>query len=105
VYLVNYLSLQAAQQLFISVARYRTEVTPLGLLDQSNQVFTVPFGDKFLQNVPFFAIEVYYNGVLQTLLWDYTVSESGGSGTGFDTITLAYAPYSNDSLVVNYIVA
>ena len=102
-YLINYLSLQTAQQLFISVARYRTEVSPVGAKNQTNTVFTVPFGDKFLQNLPFFAIEVYYNGVLQVLFDDYFVSESGGLGTGYDTITTAFAPYPNDYLICNYI--
>ncbi|MBU6287591.1 MAG: hypothetical protein KGS10_05460 [Chloroflexi bacterium] len=33
---------------------------------------------------------------------DYTVSESGGPGTGYDTVTLAIAPIAGDVLAIDY---
>jgi hypothetical protein len=48
---------------------------------------------------------VYYNGVFQEFGAgnDYTASESGGVGTGFDTITMSVAPYSWEKLEIVYI--
>ena len=39
------------------------------------------------------------------LLDDYMVAESGGPGTGYDTIILNIAPLSNDHLFADYILA
>jgi hypothetical protein len=58
-------------------------------------------------------IEVWHNGrrLIQTAAaspgaGDYTVSESGGLGTGFDTITLlTFAPVGKSSLVADFQVA
>jgi hypothetical protein len=103
VYLVNFLSLQAADQRYVAALRFRTGQNLLGDKDGSNVVFTVPTGDNFTHNLPFFSIQVYFNGVRQKLLDDYIVSESGGLGTGFDTVTLCVAPRANDTLLVDYI--
>jgi hypothetical protein len=62
----------------------RWDIEPLGVIDGSNLVFTTP--EKFIQSVPL-TILVYRNGQRQMLGGDYTVSESGGFGTGYDTIT------------------
>lgn len=62
----------------------RLDITPIGVIDGVNQVFSTP--EKFVQTVPL-TIRVYRNGQRQTLDGDYTVSESGGIGTGYDTIT------------------
>ena len=102
-YLVNFLSLQAAQQLFISTDRFRTGQPLLGSQNGANLTFTVPVGDKFTHNLPFLSIQLYYNGVRQKLLDDYIVSESGGFGTGFDTLMLCFAPMVDDILLVDYI--
>ena len=66
-----------------------------------NTVFTTPtyFIASGLSKESF-----YINGVLlhQGAGNDYTVSESGGVGTGFDTITMAFAPKSVDWLTIDY---
>jgi hypothetical protein len=103
VYLVNYLSLQTAQQLFIAVSRFRTEQGLVGPKNGSNLTFTTPSGDKFVNNLPFLTIAVYYNGLRLQLLDDYMLSESGGLGTGFDTVLLAYPPVSPDNLLADYV--
>lgn len=68
-----------------------------------NLVFsTLP--DKFVR-VPFTEV-VYRNGMVQDegASNDYTISESGGTGTGYDTITLIInAPLSWEKLSIDYI--
>jgi hypothetical protein len=66
------------------VVGMRLDITPAGMVDGVNLVFTTP--EKFVQVVPL-TIRVYRNGQRQALVEDYTVSESGGIGTGYDTIT------------------
>lgn len=77
---------------------YQTNLT--GPQDGFNTVFHSSF--KFIASG--LAKESFYvNGMLmlQGPGNDYTVSESGGVGTGFDTITLAFAPLSNDRLCLD----
>ena len=103
-YLVNYLSLQAAQTIFIAAGRYRTAQNLVGPRDGVNCTFTTPGLEKFVHNLPFLSIHVYYNGVRLTLLDDYTISESGGFGTGYDTVTMEVAPMVDDKLLSDYII-
>lgn len=103
-YLINFLNLQTAQQLFIAVGRYRTGQGLVGPKNGSNQTYTTPGLEKFVHNLPFLSIQVYYNGVRLTLLDDYTIAESGGSGTGYDTVILEVAPRANDKLLVDYVI-
>jgi len=104
VYLINYLNLQTAQQLFIAVGRYRTGQGLIGLKDRVNATFKVPGTEKYVHNLPFLSIQVYFNGVRLVLLDDYMVIESGGAGTGYDTIVLGVPPRPNDHLTADYIV-
>lgn len=89
----------------------RTGVALVGPRDGSNRVFrTTP--DKFVHDPTGTGrtIEVWHNG--RRLIWtsngdpsqsDFTVSESGGVGTGFDTITLlTFAPVGKSVLVADY---
>lgn len=80
-------------------SRYREK---LGPLTGANQTFTT--SQKFTRTV---GKEewVYYNGVLQEFgaTEDYTVGESGGPGTGYDTIYFSVAPKSKEKLEVIYI--
>lgn len=102
-YLVNFFNLQAAQQLFVAASRFRTNQELLGVQNGVNVTYTIPVGDKFTHNLPFFTIQVYFNGVRQKLLNDYIVLESGGFGTGFDTVVLELAPRAGDNLLCDYI--
>lgn len=75
-----------------------------GVQDGVNLVFTTAL--KFLASGP--SRESFFvNGVLQLQGSgnDYTVSESGGPGTGYDTITMAYPPLSYDRLCVDFVPA
>lgn len=102
-YLVNYLNLQAADARYVAASRWRTGQPLSGAKDGVNVTFTIPVGDKFTHNLPFFSIQVYFNGVRQTLLDDYTIAESGGSGTGYDTVIMEVTPLPWDHLLVDYI--
>jgi hypothetical protein len=104
VYLINQLSLQVAQQLFIAANRYRVGQNLVGLKNGVNLTYRTPGLEKFAHNLPFLDISVYFNGSRLALLDDYMVMESGGFGTGFDTIVLAVPPpLSNDHLLADYI--
>ena len=85
----------------IRLSRFKVEVPLLGTKDHSNLIFTTP--DKFLPTT----LAVYLNGIRirQGLDEDYVVSESGGPGAGYDTITLnpAFAPRLNEQLIADYI--
>ncbi len=74
---------------------------PLGIIDGVNTTFTTT---SFFQEG---SLAVYYNGqrLRKGASNDYTVSESGGIGTGFDTINLTFAPRSSpmvDVITVDY---
>ena len=105
-YLLNPLTIQVAQQLFIQVNRYRVGQSLVGAKDGVNVLYTTPGLENFAHNLPFFDISVYYNGHRLKLLDDYTVVESGGAGTGFDSILLVILPpESDDHLLADYIIA
>ncbi len=89
----------------IAVNRYRTGQNLLGAKNRSNTSFATPSSEKFTHTLPTLSIQVYYNGVRLALTEDYQVAESGGSGTGFDTVVLAFAPKPGDQLFADYILA
>jgi len=102
-YLINFLSLQTASQLFVATARFRTGYTLIGAKNGSNVTFKVPGGDKFTHNLPYLTIQVFRNGQRLKIIDDYTIQESGGAGTGYDTVVLEVPPLANDALVVDYV--
>ena len=83
------------------ITRFKFEVDLIGSKTGTNLIFTTP--DTFLQET----IRLYLNGqrLKRGAGDDYLTSESGGSGTGFDTITLAagLAPEAIDNLFADYI--
>lgn len=76
----------------------------IGAINGANTVFTT--SQKFVAG----SETVYFNGVRQRegAFNDYVRSESGGLGTGYDTITLAVAPRSrvaprvSDTVTIDY---
>lgn len=102
-YLVNFLNPQTVNQRFIAAVRFRTGVELLGAKDLVNSTYTVPFGDTFTHNLPFLTIQVYLNGQRLKLLDDYTVVESGGVGTGHDTVVLEISPHPDDKVTADYV--
>lgn len=89
----------------ITVDDFREYVVLSGVQNGVNLIFTIP--DKAIHDPPKLQLKVYRNGVLQHpgIGNDYVASESGGAGTGFDTITLAAgtAPIANEKLWANYV--
>lgn len=92
----------------------RTGIALVGPKDGHNRIFrTLP--DHFVHDPSGTGrdIEVWHNG--RRLIWtaaanpgtgDFTVSESGGVGTGFDTVTLlTFAPVGSSTLVADYQIA
>jgi hypothetical protein len=105
-YLVNPLSVQSAQQLFVASERYRVGQSLVGAMDGLNVIFTTTGQEKFEHNLPFVDISLFFNGSRLTLLDDYLVLESAGPGTGFDTVMLLVPPpLGDDHLLADYIVA
>lgn len=102
-YLLNFPALQNVQQLFIAADRYRTGIALGGLKNGTNTTFTTP-GDKFVHNLPYLTMHVYYNGQRLIYLDDYTVHESGGAGTGFDTVIMLIGPRFNDKVTADYVI-
>lgn len=94
-----------------AAAPVRVGVPFVGPLDGVNRIFrTTPNHFVHDLSVTGKTISVYHNGrrLIQTSVpnpatGDYTVSESGGPSTGFDTINLlTFAPVGRSSLVADY---
>lgn len=89
----------------VTIDSVREYVTLLGAQDDSNLVYTIP--DKAINDPPKLQLKVYRNGVRCNpgAGNDYTVSESGGAGTGYDTITFATgtAPRADECLWADYV--
>jgi len=73
----------------------------LGVKDGVNRVFTTPYHFDPI------AISAYHNGRKMFLSGgEFTISESGGPGTGYDTITfLTFAPIPKSVLSASYVIA
>jgi len=104
VYLLNFLNLQLAEQLFVAAGRYRIGRDLVGVKDGTNHTFWTPGHEKFTQIPPRAQPAVFYNGVRLAYLDDYVIAESGGIGTGFDTFIFVFAPLSDDHLSADYVV-
>lgn len=81
------------------LAEFVAGEVPAGAIDGANRVFTT--ATTFTPTT----LSVYRNGQLQTKGSDYTISESGGAGTGFDTVTFAVpcTPKTGGVVLVNYV--
>lgn len=84
---------------------WREEKDLIGVRNDSNRVFFTP--EKFL-NGPFvtgdqFHIHIKHNGKDLYENIDYTIGESGGSGTGYDTINfISIVPNTHSLLKATY---
>lgn len=79
----------------------KTNVSLVGPVDGTNTVFTTP--DKFIHDGMNNEM-VYLRGLrlLEGAGNDYVASESGGAGTGYDTLTFSRAPRVDDNVFVDY---
>ncbi len=104
-YLVNFPALSGFQQQFIAADRFRTGQKLVGARDGTNFSFRTTGTEKFVHNLPFLSIQVFLNGIRLTLLDDYTIQESEGSGTGYNVVVLEVAPRPMDKVVADYVVS
>jgi hypothetical protein len=83
---------------------FKQQVSLIGVQDGVNREFTTPekFVNGSLGNNEF-RILIRHNGRVLVEEDDYSLSESGGAGTGFDTITLTFSPKISDVLVADYV--
>lgn len=72
----------------------------IGVKDGNNVMFTTP--SKFLHEDGA-SIIFNKNGQEQLLGFDYIIEESGGLGTGFDTVVTRRPPRIFDSLTCHYL--
>jgi hypothetical protein len=83
------------------------EVDLIGQKNSVNRTFTTP--SKFLNGIyngNNFHIHIKHNGKDVYEGFDYTLMESGGVGTGYDTITfISFAPTTSSVLKANYVIA
>ena len=90
---------------FQLAAHLRQDEQLIGVTDGANITFILPNGDKAINQSTGAKILVKYNG--QALHEggsnDFTVTESGGAGTGFDTVLLEFSPLSGDLISADYI--
>lgn len=93
-----------ARRRAIAAEAFRWDVSLLGTIDGSNPTFTTP--DKFTQ-AGNLVLRVHRNGQREALGGDYSVSESGGAGTGYDTIVFVAGaiPKTGEVLRADYVAA
>lgn len=73
----------------------------VGAINGVNTVFTTP--QPFL-NVGGDTAAIYFNGqrLFEGAGNDYLLAESGGPGTGWDTVTVLFVPKPGDRLTADY---
>jgi hypothetical protein len=71
----------------------------VGIQNTINTTFTTL--TKFKHTSQFKEV-LFVNGLRQHIPEDYFVAESGGVGTGYDTIIFVNAPYPDDILTIDY---
>lgn len=93
-----------ARRRAIAQADQRWNIPLGGVKDGVNTTFDTP--EKYRQ-VGNLVIRVYLNGQRLVLGGgaDYTVAESGGMGSGFDTVILSFALIPTDVLTADYVFA
>lgn len=88
--------------------KFKSNVPLIGDYDGTGRHYHVQNNEKFINNSGLNfenKIQIYHNGRLLIENEDYTLSESGGTGTGFDTIYIfSFAPGPGSSLVASYFI-
>ncbi len=84
----------------IPASKFRFGVAVVGTINGVNAVFVTP--EDFRHDPPRATLSLYFNGQRLFVGDDFSVSESGGPGTGYDTITTLFAPVPGDKLWADY---
>lgn len=83
---------------------HKVGVGLLGVKDGSNRTFTTP--DIFInenRSGDLLTISIFHDGNRLVEDDEYVLAESGGAGTGFDTVIItAFKPKSKSTLIANY---
>ena len=83
---------------------HKVGVILLGVKDNSNRTFTTP--DDFINediSGDLLTISIFHDGNRLVEDDEYVLVESGGAGTGFDTIVItAFKPKAKSTLIANY---
>lgn len=95
-----------ARRRSIPASDFRWDEPLAGIVDGVNATFTIPYSEKAFHSLGGLKIRPYKNGQRKGVGvgCDVTVTESGGPGTGFDTVVFATPPKVGDTLTVDYIV-
>lgn len=85
---------------------WKEKIPLIGLKNGTNRIFYTP--DKFINGTYFgntFHITVEHNGKELYENIDFTIAESGGTGTGYDTLNfISFSPNNNSTLYCTYTV-
>jgi hypothetical protein len=87
---------------------FRDNVVLIGPKNNANKVFRVPTPDKFINGTyddNEFRIIIDHNGrrLIQNI--DYIISESGGPGSGFDTVEfISFVPNKCSKIIADYVI-
>lgn len=87
----------------VPASKFRFGVSLAGTRNGVNTTFTTP--EPFRHDPPRADLCLFYNGQRLLLGDDFTVSESGGPGTGYDTVTTLFAPRFVEKLWADYFAA
>jgi hypothetical protein len=84
---------------------FKQQVDLIGVKDEVNRIFNTP--DKFINGQlgnNEFRILVKHNGRDLVENVDYFIAESGGTGSGYDTIILNFSPKPRSVLIADYVI-
>lgn len=85
----------------VPASKLRFGVRLVGAINGVNTSFTTP--DEFKHSPPTADICVYYNGQRLVRDDDFVIAESGGPGSGYDTVVTLFVPVPGDKILVDYI--
>lgn len=83
---------------------FKQQIELIGTKNSINRIFTTV--DKFINGLygnNVFKISIKHNGRDLVEGIDYMVAESGGVGTGYDTVILNFVPKARSVLVADYV--
>lgn len=87
---------------------FKQNIPLIGLINNVNRIFKIPSPDKFIDGIfsgNEFHIQVLHNNISLTQSQDFTISESGGVSTGYDTITIiSFTPTIDSFISASYVV-
>ena len=89
-----------------ALVNVREQIPLVGTKDGVNRVFILPSGEKAVHTPGSGPVLKVYFDTRRLQDTEMSISESGGVGTGFDTVTVtAFAPKAISSIFADYLVA